>query len=456
MSGKKLQYVFVVALIVLVSIGYLSYPLLGPDSGFYLATAREIYHGKTYFVDIVIAYNPLAIVLLGLPFLFDAHPDPRFSLLINMLFVWVSAYLLYRILQKINPHNKQNSFYALFFVLGCLMLDGSHLMLEPISVFFQLAGLLLYLNIKDSGKNYYLVFAGSAFALSFLSKQYGLFILAPVGIDLLLNRNQILKKTSLLALGFAFPLILFYLYLANNGMGLEDFFRHIMGVGTKLEIGNGTGINYNLTTYLIGFGVFVAFNLYVLLLPGWWFKIRKQLELKNAIYFLVLPFSLLVLVSASYAHYFIYVLPYALMAFVFLSGHNQQKNRFQPILLFLSICLMGCVALFSLSRKQDKITLQEETFSKLAAEIPQKSKVYLDGISPAFYYLCDFQSIKLNQLGFTFPGYFYQKTIVNAMDSGAYLVVSQDAYPSYRQLTVSFEKKDLTINGQLFHILKKK
>ena len=50
------------------------------------------------------------------------------------------------ILQKITANKKENTFYALFFVLVSLLLDGSYLMLEPISVFFQLIGLLFYLE----------------------------------------------------------------------------------------------------------------------------------------------------------------------------------------------------------------------------------------------------------------------------------------------------------------------
>ncbi len=455
MKVKKLQYALVIVLIVFLSIGYFSYPLLGPDSGFYLATARELYSGKVYFVDIAIAYNPIAIVILGLPFLFSDSPDPRLSLVINMLVIWASSYVLYTILQKINSNRSSNLFYSLFFVLGCLLLDGSHLMLEPISVFFQLIGLHFYLNTKNSEKNNYLIFAGIAFALSFLSKQYGLFILAPIGIDILLNKKSILKKIMLIGLGFLIPIALFYSYLANNGVGFSDFIKHILGIGTQIEIGNGTGINYNLITYCFGFALFIIYNLYVLLIPSLLFKIRKQLDVKNALFLTILPFSLLVLVSASYAHYFLYVLPYALIAFVFLMHQTNTTHPFKKITFLLSLFFMICVCAISYTGKQEKIDVQKSTYERLAAAIPKKSKVYLDGISPAFYYLCDFQSIQLNKFGFTFPGYFYQKTIVDAMETNSYLVVSEGAFPSYRSLVEGYNIKRIIINRELFYIIKK-
>lgn len=455
MKVEKLKYGIVIALLVFLSIHYLSYPLLGPDSGFYLANARDLYAGKVYFIDIAIAYNPLAIAVLGLPFLFSDSPDPRWSLLINMLFIWASAYILYRILRQIDRAGKENAFYALFFVAGCLLLDGSHLVLEPVSVFFQLAGLLCYLNHKASRKYSLLVFAGLAFALSFLAKQYGLFVLAPVGIDILLSRKSILKKIVLMAFGFLVPIGIFYAYLAGHGASIGEFIKDILGIGLQLEMGTGTGINYSLVTYLIGFGIFLMYNLYVLFIPYLLIKSGKPLKIKEALPLAILPFSLLVLVSASYAHYFLYVLPYALMAFVYLKHVSGFKSGLMQAPFLASLLLMLCVSVISFGRKQEKIDFQEEAIRKLSSEIPEGSKVYLDGVSPAFYYLCGFGSVRLDRFGYTFPGYFYPKTIVSAMDKNAYLVVSAGAFPSYRKLVETFQTKQITIGGQTFLIIKK-
>lgn len=455
MRIKKLKYVLVLALIGLLTASYFSYPLLGPDSGFYLANARDIYQGNIYFRDIAIAYNPLAIVILGLPFLFSDSPDPRWSLLINMLFIWLSAYILYRVLQTVDIHKKQRLWYALFFVLVGLMLDGSHLMLEPISVCFQLGGLLLYLNHRQSDTGSGLVFVGLLFALSFLSKQYGLFILAPVGLDILLLRKLILKKICLMAIGFLIPIGLFWLYLSNHGMDFSGFIKSIFGKGMQLDLGNGTGINYSTLTYLIGFGVFAAFNLYILFIPKLLFKLWRRLNATDWLYLSLLPFSLLVLLSASYGHYFLYVLPYAILAFAYLSRQTQMKNGLKNVAFLSSVFLMLCAAVFSFTGKQAKVDLQQQSIAKLSAEIPKGSKVYLDGISPAYYYLCDFHSIRLNRLGYTFPGYFYPKTIVGFMESGSCLIVSEGAFPSYRKYSAAFSNTKVMLGGQLYYILKK-
>ena len=456
MDIKKTSLILVVIVIVFLSVSYLSYPLVGPDSGYYLATAREFYFGKVYFIDIATAYNPLAIIILGLPYLFSSHPDPRYSLTINLFVIWISAFVLYTILQKIKNNKKENTFYALFFVLVSLLLDGSYLMLEPISVFFQLLGLFLYLKNKDSNKYGYLFFAGAAFAFSFLSKQYGLFILAPIGIDILINKNQIAKKISLLAVGFIIPLSLFYFYLSCNGAHFSEFLNYILGSGIHLDKGNGTGINYNLLSYLIGFGVFAIYNLYVLFIPILVFKNRKSIDYKNLLFILLLPFSLLVLFSASYAHYFQYVLPYSLIAFAYLIATSKvQINKYKEVVFLISILIMISISVMSFTRKQEKIDLQVATLQQLSSVIPNKSEVYLDGISPAFYYLCDYKSIQLNTIGFTFPGYFFPKTIIQNMKKNSFLVVSKDAFFSYRSLVSSFSKKEITINEQTFFVIKK-
>lgn len=456
MNVQKTARIVVIILIVFLTISYLSYPLMGPDSGYYLSMAREFYSGKIYFVDIATSYNPLAVIILGLPNLLIDSPDLRWSLLINFTVIWASSYILFSILQKINNAKKDNVFYSLFFVLCSLMLDGNQIMLEPISVFFQLTGLLFYLMYRDSEKTSYLFFAGIAIALSFLSKQYGLFILAPIGIDILINKKAIVKKAVVVALGFSIPVLLLLLYLKTNGICFTEFINYILGKGIHFDRGNGTGINYSASTYFIGFGIFIAYNLYVFLIPILCFKIRKSFDYKNGVFVLGLPFSFLVLAAASYAHYFQYVLPYALIALVFLVANTTfPSNKFKELAFGFSIVIMTVVAGISFSRRQEKIDLQELSVKQFSAAIPKKSKVFIDGASPAYYYLCDFQSINLKQIGFTFPGYFYPKTIVKHMDSQSYLIVAKEAYPSYRSEVDDFPKREVSIFNQIYYIIKK-
>lgn len=58
------------------------FPLLGPDSGYFLAMMRDFYSGKAYFTEIATIYNPLSQLWFDLPFIASAHPDLRLPFLI--------------------------------------------------------------------------------------------------------------------------------------------------------------------------------------------------------------------------------------------------------------------------------------------------------------------------------------------------------------------------------------
>lgn len=451
----KIGQTILILLVVLVALSYFAYPLVGADSGYYLASAREFYAGKIYFIDIATAYNPLAILTVGLPYLFSDAPDSRFSLLINFLIIGFSAFYLFKILRTISIDQRAIVFFTLYFVFVSLLLDGSQIMLEPLSVCFQLMAFYYYLSYKSSSNYFYLVVVGLAAALSFLSKQYGLFILMPIGIDVLLGKQGIIKKVFFIGLGFVLPLLLFVVYLSHYGATFTESILYMLGKGVQFEKGNGTGINFTFFTYSLGFLFFIACNLYLLFIPGLLLQLKGNRKLLGSIYLWVLPFSFLVLFAASYAHYFQYVTPYLIIAFVYLLATTDLKSNKIKYAYVLSIFIMSGLSVYSASIKSAKFALQEETKHTLLTAIPAHSKVYLDGISPAFYSVCDFQSIDLNTVGFCFPGYFSSLTIVDKMTTGSFIVVSKEAYKSYAAVTNGFEKQEIKVANGIYYILKK-
>ena len=453
---KKVSLLILVSLLFFLTISDLLHQYIGTDSGYYLATARDFYNGKIYFIDIATPYNPLSIVILGIPFLFSDSPNPAFSLLINFIFIWGSAYFLFKILQRINKNDDANFFYSLFFVLVVLVLDGSQLMLEPISVFFQLLGLTFYLKSKESNKYHYLIIVGISFSCSFLAKQYGLFILAPIGIDILLTKKAVLKRIFFIAIGFILPILLFYSYLVYNGVTFYEFVNFILGKGVKLDEGVGTAKNYDLSKFLFTTAIFVTINLYLLLLPVIIFIRKIDFTFKNSLYVLLFPFSLLVFIPASYLHYYQYVLPYSLMIFVyFFKNQNDKLKNLERVLFLISILIICYISIRSFTKNASKIDLQEKFAKVLNENIPLNSKVYLDGPSPAFYFLCHFNSINSNVIGYTFPGYFYPKTIVKHLDDNDFLVVSQNKYSLYKKWLQHYKIKKIMINEKCFFVIKK-
>lgn len=448
---------FLLSAILLIS--FMASPTIGLDSGFYLAICREFYSGKVYFHEIGIPYTPLSIITFGIPFLFDDMPNYRWHLLINVLITIGSSFVFYGILKRISSNKSRNIFFASIFILLSFIFDGRHLMLEPLSVFFQLLALYFYLNFReqDTFKNLFL--SGITICLAFLSKQYGLFILLPIAADLILHKKEKLKSILLLSVGMLIPLVLFFGYLSSYGVSFIEFLKFLLGKGTEFDNGNGTAINASNTSHLIELLYFILFNLYWLVIPALLVLYIKVLDRKKLLFILLFLSSLIVLKFATYFHYFLYVVPYSLILFAYLFSFSNHKNvnLVSYILLGGSFCFWTLyIGLTLKNGNQSYINKQQEEIKILNSHIPEKSKVYLDGPSPALYYLCDFQSINLKRISFIFPDYFFPKSIANNMGSGAYIVTPMKKQETYENLLEEELVKKIVLGGKEYVILRQK
>ncbi len=437
---------------------FLIYPVINSDSGFYLSVAKEVYNGKIYFKEIATNYNPLAILLIGSPFLFSNNPDIRINLIINLFFILGSTFIFFKIISKILNSKTEILFYSLFFLLGTINLESKGIILEPISVFFQISSFYLYIEFRRNLNLLYLFFSAIFVSLSFLSKQYGLFILAPILIDLLVNHEKIFKKILLFSIGVLVPIFIFYVYLSIQEVTLNQFIKHIFGVGTKLDLGSGTGLYYNLSIFAICFAVFTLANSYLLIVPFLILKINKNNFKSSLIFILPLFFSLLVLVKASFYHYFQYIIPYTLIAFVYLDFNFCSKSikLFKNILFGISICFIIYTNLKNLYKFEENYKNQIETAFKINSFIPRNKKVFLHGISQEYYILCNFNSINSGNIGYGFPEYFFIKTIVNNTQKDSYIIVSDNLFENYSSFINQFTSREIVLNKKKYFILKKK
>ncbi len=450
--------IFVFLIFFLLVVGNYYFPLLDPDSGYFLCLSRAIYNGKIYFLEIGTIYNPLAILIYGIPFLFSEFPDFRFSFFINFIFAIGSSILLFQILKKINGYLQRNIFYALYYLLVLLMLDGCSLMLETITVFFQLLSLIFYFQFKESKKLTLIFFTGIAVSLAFLSKQNGLFIIAVIGIDIIITKQLKIKNLLSLAFGIIVPILIFYFYLIYNGLGLKDCLKYSLGQGVALDMGNGTGLSYNFFTYSLGFIFFGAYNCYLVFIPIFLLKNKNKLNNKNLIYFLPFIFSLSVFFTASYMHYFQFILPYSFIMYVYCETkfNNNLHLKFHKTAYIFSIFFLGAIVVYTFFRKETKMQNQEILKNTLQTNITKNAEVYLDGISPAFYYLNEFNSINLKKIGFCFPGYFFESTIVNEMKKDSFLLLNEKAKKKYFHLFKQLEVSSILINNEKYFVCKKK
>jgi hypothetical protein len=454
-KALKLVIAIVFLLNALLICNFILYPIVSADSGYYLAIAREFYGGKTYFVDIGTIYNPLAIITVGLPFLFNSNPDIRYHILINIGIIILAGFCFFKLSTFFLKKKEWNYLLTVFFVLLLLYNDGRYVILEPLSVVFQLVALIFYLNYLKTHAIWRLFVMGISISLAFLSKQYGLFIVLPIGFSMLMNRRALLIQLVVTVIGFVIPLAIFYFSIHNSTFTIADFLQSILGKGFPIDNGNGTGLELDFKSRIMFLLIFVATNLYLVLFP---FYLNRALNTKHFLMVTLALFSsFTVLLFAFYQHYFIYVIPYFLLLLALIIDQTH-TNLFQWkafILVTLSIGLMTFSLASSFNSKKEIYQSQLKYASQLNAIVPPNSKVYLSGIMPSFYYSCQFNSIDSKKVSYAFSGYLFTATIVNYLDKGEYLVVSKDSYKAYQKVIANFKVSQYQMDKETIYIIQK-
>lgn len=421
------------------------FPFVSQDSGYYLSTMRDMHQGHLYFIDIAAPYNPLAIAILSLPYVFVTTTIVSYHLLVNLLILGFCSLFLFKILKRFNLSIWLNLFLTVSFLMMCLLYDGNHIMLEPVSILFQLLALQCYLIFRKKEHFATLFLCGSLLGLSFLAKQYGLFLLLPIGLDILLSNGRKLKQIAILSFGILLPVVLLYVYYAYYDTSLIQFVIYILGKGQTFDHGTGTGIHTGFKlTHLLDCFLYIPF---VFAIPF----LMKKSNYREMLFYSVLAFSSLsIFIFGSYDHYFQYIFPYFIILFAFATTTSK---KFVSSMLFYLIVVVGIVRICSKTVstiKHQKIDyqLQQTNLIKLKNAVPKNASVYLNGISCAYYYLADYHSINLSKIGYAFPGYFYPETIISTMEPNSYLIVTQNYLDEYQGLTDEFTKETIEFRNE--------
>lgn len=444
---NSLSILLIIILIVTIVV-FLEFPFISYDSGYYLSMMREMHAGNLYFKDIASPYNPMAIVLMSLSFLLSPTYSFEISLFINLTVITASGFVLYKVMELINKKKPLHLFLSLSFIALCFIYDGNHLMLEPFSVLFQLVALYFYLKFKTTHTSILIFVSGLFVACAFLSKQYGLFILLPIGIDILLSKktSQILKNVLLLTLGVLLPITLMFMYYLTFGIGFFEFLEFILGQGVKLDSGFGTGLD---TTFK--FRHLLSAFLYaplVLVIPVLIFKIKKSKGL--LFYILLTNSSLTPFLFGVYDHYYQYIFAYFILLLVHCLTFSNVKipKTIFMIVLFFGLAKITFKLISEIKHQIEDSNIQRKNKLVLKDVIPEKSTVYLSGVSPAFYFLGHYKSINLKRIGFSFPGYFYPKTILNNLKPGDYLILTDVYLNDYKNYSHLFEIQHAYLDGE--------
>lgn len=386
---------------------------IGLDGGFYLAVARNLWEDGYNYFEIASSYNPLGIIILGLPNLFLDNPV-QINYLLYFFILFIDTILFYQICDYYRKDQPQSLLISAVFLLYALLLDGHLIILEPIQLLFIFTSILFIHR-----KQYLLV--GLTLFCAFLTKQYSLALIVPICLIIIQDGNtakqKLIQLTSVCFIFFA-ALVFFYLLYAPM-FSFEYYLLRLLGQVPQmkgiLSNSTGTGEGYDIT-------VFVKTLLKIILFfPLMWLPLItfKKNKANFSLLITILSFSS-VFIFASYYHYFILILPWMLI----LLHQNLDLNKIKIHRIFYILILLPTLfLLLKTTRNKYIISVQEKALTEtLKSYIPKDSKVYVVNLSMAQYAHCDFNSIEPNTIGYTFPNVIKKEAVLSAMKSGSFLI----------------------------------
>lgn len=386
---------------------------IGLDGGFYLSVGRNIWEDHINYYHIASSYNPMGIMILGLPNIFG-DVDLKWNLLIYFTILIIDTILFYHICHSLKSDKLQNLFFSSIFLLYTLLLDGHLVVLEPIQLTFLFSTYIFLNRKKYAGVGFFLF-------LSFLVKQYSLAFLIPILFEINFNSDNLgnkIKNNIRVAIGFLLPLILFY-FVYCNSIEFSYFLKRLLGKVPELD-GNltnmkGTGDGYNLQIFLISLVKILFFFPITLFV----FRLTNKNEKSKLLIITFISFCV-VLIFAGYFHYYQLIVPWVLMHVY----HQFEFDKIKHKIALFTILLLPTMYLLVKTVKTKHIISEKEknTTQLLRKHIPEKSKVFITHVSIAHYALCNFNSIDLQKIGYSFPNILKKEVIFMSLDKGEYLI----------------------------------
>ena len=454
-TGLKLGVIYLFLLSAIVVYFYLRYPFLGNDDGFYLSVIRELKAGKTYFTEIGISYNPLAIFIMGIPSFIFNYSSSQGALIINFLaFIGVTL-IFYKIARSFSIEKSLALLFSFLLFLYLLFLDGGYVMLEPITLLFQISSLGLFLKYTKGLKRVHLVLSGVLLGLGFLSKQYALFLLLPFFYYFIINRK--IKAAIYFSIGAIFPVVILASFYVFKGVHINQFVAYLLGYGVEIDQGHGTGYARKIVN-IKRIKEYAFINAVFLIIPYILYKVKIKNQIN--IFYVLLPISSLsILYFADYKHYFQLIIPFFMICLVYLISKYTiiLKSKFFIVFLLVSILSLTFYSRKNVLTREVYYEWQQEDAKVVKKIIEKNSTVYLSGLSPAYYHIGIYKSISLSKIGYGFPGAFYPETIISLLKKDEYLVLNSEYEEKYSSfMDLFYLKKRVNLKFGDYYILKKK
>ncbi len=408
--SNNIIYYSLLSFFVLIIGGYFlivyMYPSISNDSGYYLKIAYDLAQGLSFFKELNCSYSPLVMYILSIPFYFNNDTGIVFLFTYYFTVFLIISLLFFQILKFFNSSNKKCFFFTVLLITANFVFEGFHILLEPYVLLFQLMAIWLLLKWKLKKRALFLT--GVFVFLAFYAKQYGLFII-PALVFLLYREakdiRSFISNLSFFMLGFFVPILTLISYFCvYENISIKFFLLRLFGIPAIKENEIVTGIDYSVIGVFKKVGQFIIdFPFFILTVFLFYGTKLKTISQNSKFTLLLLIGAFCTLYFAYYSHYFQLIIPYIIIATVVLYKSFLEEKSIIVFLLSL-VFLVGA----SLKLK-NKFLEKKEHYNEQLANMPvlesnvNNKNVYLHGISPAYYFLCKYNSPNYAVLGYKFP-----------------------------------------------------
>lgn len=424
--SKKQIFQSLTVLLICLSCGMVIYTLLftplNIDGGFYLYLSELL--SKNQGGIIVIGYTPVAISIWTL--LFNLSPNLSYEpvLLLSVFVLLLNSFILTKILSTLKKfENYQVHFIFWLYSFLQFTMDGTSIILEPLTMLFAL--LSVYLILKKNCFSH-IIAAGALCSLSFMTKHYGAASLAL--IIFIIFKYQSFKITLnffyqvfLLIISFIVTTIL--LYIINVYFLFSEIISPELIIRTTLNYGK-LSISHSVFYFSKGLIQFIP----LILIPIFFF--REKMKLKGIQIGLI---GILAFLPAfyfkQYHHYYLLILPFALMIFAntIFSAVNSKKDHLKLIVTVVIVVstiasnLRTMVLSEAISKKE-----QHEISKEIALIIPKNSIVFIGNSNLQPYrFLNKLSGPLMSEYGLGFPDNYSGEIQNKMMKNSDYLLFSE-------------------------------
>ncbi len=411
------------------------FPMIGPDTGFYLKTSLEFSRGTSILEELVTLYNPLAFLQISMIFSIVDKPSIELIYVFNYAYYTINLYLYYLLCEKIGLKGQSLIASLITMFSSTVLLDGLHVMLEPFLLVHILVATLLIVTYNSYKKLILLLLSGFFVALAFFVKQYAILYLISILVYFLILRKSYSKgfrEAIVFTMGFliTFAIVVTVTSLTTQLNIIESVERYL-GISAIRVIAAPTGAEYKATdilgTILYLSVRFTYLVLFPIIIVRFW---KKIIEDENLLLLIIITLGFTAqLFFANHDHYVQLLMPFAII-FIFLSRkYFWQENQLISIILAVSFTLFavyGVMRAGVLTERRNGMVIEQQFVSaKLATLVPKGSQVFLEGISPAYYYIMDYNSLDKSRLGYTFSNTVDFGKVLEVTEPGDFLILSE-------------------------------